>query len=1558
MQMLLQSRYLALSVGIFLFGRASAFVPFGDLDELRPQPLAKFCDPKVKTGPRLCKGMTHKTLEDGGYVGLRWEMHADPDRYLSVDLEKEHGVRILDCTASSLVLELPESHVWHARVGQVIVASTFAHRCEHLYNVVEQAHKEQRDPEEPINHNLYHRITKVISTKWHNEDGSLAAGSSKGKKAHVKVWTKELPSIGHAVPRIQYQFEYVPLEAVDPSPWPERQTNDEIYRDGRWLEEENQKHEERRLDNEYDQSKIPQTRGYSDAPPELHSSQFQKPGQGANTYALGGRFGNGPYAWRGDGGAPIFGGQTVMTDDVKDLLSFKPRNVANFGWNWDFRMNSTKDAEYSYSVSGTKMFVLIKKPYVKAHSLIRLRFRSYTPKDTGHHTRGSDTFFKDGTWTSVTNHASDKVPSIFDDIEQPRVKWVLQMKGHAVVRAKLLAQMRATMHIDTNPLKLVQFPILKNFWKPKWFGTLHFNLGHFPISITPGIQFKAKFFHKGIFRGSFGVGVQGHVVYDPMLEYDSLTGIRALFKTHFEDVRLTPPNWMVSTTHFECGVAFEPTLWIKGMIGHQQSDSKAALALRPYMNMTITRHGSSDIPQSEAKELILYPFRIVGLGGSDGINKMYEVKIVTRYTPLFLGQSAPTLKPEPWLREITSTPAYNYGEVEFRDEAQKWSFGLIPEHELLRLYIHVVIVEMDQYGHKTISKSVAVRCRQISNGICSPGPMVAEFPYSGGRRVQVMIHGVWKDSPVAWLMSRLRGITAEVPEVIINKRYIESIIPGFKIDAYVGNGQVSGENANKPMILVLDHGFRSYPMHLNKHKGYVPNFNSSSLTSTQVLELGTSFLSTWMTTCSLNGVRKCDPAVHLYVGDTLAASARLPEIPWESAYQETRNTQHAEAVGATVYKGKAVPISVALRPTGNQGTIQAELGSNVGMVRLMIVIGSPANWNKFIKPSQYEDVCPGQNFHMVWTITDPYLITQGSHLRFRIRFMINTNQPGGDLYVDSTSTPEMVPQMGEMGFKELKHLARDVDLTAFDSHQDTLGVFRPRFQVSVPIASEYTADTLLLACVEWNDERGYRHEMYTRPVPVVSPRKRERLQQMVRQELAREREHERRWAFLDEDSSRMEEEFVAHRKLTEAIAKGIDVNRDIKATDDESEDSEVRELSAEESVEERKLWGFWDQPSTPMPLANSDGLFDNLWNNKFSNERPWADHQCKKRDLNFAFGAGMLWRVWVERLSLPADLPVLGGMFSDSSLMGLPWAPLFPGWSSAPQSLKDHLPNLLCRGGVCSATLPGCPAWQNKRTFYPEIDITFEKTLRFSSIPNGKFQDIIKTGLAYVFAVLPEAVRLIQHYASVGGEKTHWLATSTKPAYVTVPPPIQTVMPGLPPTVAPGPLYTTPAPAPVAPPAPTPAGYTTAPVAPGAPAVLTVPPLTPGRRLEHQEGHQDHVEKHKLTHKVTVSFAEGLPYEVDDKLMDMMIKQGQFADLWEDEDGKAKVVSYSIRHLDPPQKINGMTILLPAVAGSLLAGMVLAFVVRRRGVKLYERVEDSPSAADSNPSADSGLVTE
>jgi hypothetical protein len=365
------SRRLQLAIGLLLSGSAAAasYMPFAGVEELHMQDLGQFCDAEVKMGTRLCQGKTHRVLEDGGIVSLDWAMNTDPDRILSLDTEHKHGVRLVKCTPSSLELVLPASHERHVRVGELIVGSHFVHGCEHLMQVTDQ----EKVDDEPVNHNLYHRIVKVVKHEYRNADGSLAAGSSTGTVSHVKVWTKEMESLGHAIGSVAYQFAYTPVEAVDDVPFPERRTWDGDYYDGKWADDKHAAGFEG-LSEDYTEIGARRLNQFDHRVESFNPATFSRP---TDQYSAGTLVSpNHDIRYKVDSGRPLFGGSTVTTDDVKSLLHIQPKKVSNFGWNWNFKLNASQDISFNYTVPGNNMYVIIKKPYIKAHSEVFFKFRS------------------------------------------------------------------------------------------------------------------------------------------------------------------------------------------------------------------------------------------------------------------------------------------------------------------------------------------------------------------------------------------------------------------------------------------------------------------------------------------------------------------------------------------------------------------------------------------------------------------------------------------------------------------------------------------------------------------------------------------------------------------------------------------------------------------------------------------------------------------------------------------------------------------------------------------------------------------------------------------------------------------------------------------------------------------------------------------------------------------------------------------------------------------------------------------------------------------------------
>lgn len=412
------------AAGFLLVGSASAaYSPFSGLQELSPHRLVDFCDPTVRAGIRHCHYEFQKQTEDGADVRVHWTAKADPDRILSLDTEAVHGVRLIRCTPSSLELILPETHAKHAARGQFVVGSYFVHSCEHLFNVQDQS-------DGSIEHrNLYHQVTKVQHIHWRS--GVEEAHIAKPRHAHVKLWTRELPSLAHMLPSLSFEFEYMPHEAKHVVKWPKTRT------------------------------------AMSGTEVKHKRAVSAKKLAEANARRLG------EVGWQWDGGYPEHGGTSVIKDNVDGLLDFTKPQVANFGWNWDFEMNSTKETSFNYTVPGTQAFVMFKKPYIKAHAGIYLKFKAAMPADEVPDESGD--FFSEASWsqgratTSPPEIEGDVSPDQFMAMWEPHVQWSARIKGHGVLQARMITQMLSRGDIMQNPLGFVKIPIFRQFERTKWF---------------------------------------------------------------------------------------------------------------------------------------------------------------------------------------------------------------------------------------------------------------------------------------------------------------------------------------------------------------------------------------------------------------------------------------------------------------------------------------------------------------------------------------------------------------------------------------------------------------------------------------------------------------------------------------------------------------------------------------------------------------------------------------------------------------------------------------------------------------------------------------------------------------------------------------------------------------------------------------------------------------------------------------------------------------------------------------------------------------------------------
>lgn len=1197
--------------GFILVGASAAYSPFSGIEELSPRRLVDFCDPEAKAGIRHCHYSFQKRTEDGGDVKLHWTAKADPDRILSLDTEAAHGVRLLRCTPSSLELVLPESHARHAVRGHFVVGSYFVHNCEHLFNVKDHSDGsvEHRD--------LYHIVTKVKNVQWHDSEKKSAAS----RYAHVKLWTRELPSLAHMLPSLSFEFEYVPHEAREVVKWPKTRTA--IVDDA---------HERKRVASGKELA-------------EANARRLDK--------ASG-------VGWSWDGGEPQHGGSNVIHDDINGLLDFTQKRVANFGWNWDFRLNSSKEASFNYTAPGTGCYVMFKKPYVKAHAGIYLKFRATMPLDGD--PGESDEFFDDSKWpTTSTTSASpdddssekkkDVSPDDFMAMWEPHVQWTAKIPGHGVLQARMIAQMLSRGDIMQNPLSFIQLPIFEDLRNTKWFGTMNFALGHMPVSISPGFQFKAKFFHTGIMRGTINLGVITHAKFEPRLDFDSHHGLRADLKLDTKDTTFWPPNWMVSTGHFAMGLALEPSFWLKGwFLKHQQDDTKIALDLRPYLNVSITRHGHKRIPGEERKEVIVYPFRITGLDSK---------KFTHKYVVQVEGDAG-------FQRTLKTKPAMNWGMVEYHDSAADFTFGLMREKELLTKRFAITLIEVveteDQLHPKEIgrSPSVQVLCHSLLNGVCHPSPEV-EIPWKDSK-IKLYVHIVWQDNPLPWFSQRLRGVSASFPGVIIDEEYEEAKDSSGKF---------------KDMSLVLVHDSIRYPVPVVPVK---TEHSSARFRGESIIEFGPTFLSTWRPTCSSQ--EWCDPMIELWIGDKHVSSAAIPEIPWNSHSRMSGTYKKADVnVGHN-----EVPVSVSMKPLSSSSE-STNGGRKIAVIRMMFSVANPSMWNRFVAPYKMIEVNLGKSYTLRWSCASK------AQRKFSVRLMER-------LSPSEASHQEDLHLMTMVGkgtpFTEVNGTAKDLHIQPMESKFNEYAINVFEYKITLD-EQRFKANDEIVAALQWVDVAGITHKMNSNPI-VILPAS----------------------APVSWDSTETGRGEAADEALEDMLPmEGLDTDRRLKG---------LADLNKDGIPDEREYTG----------------------SDKMVMQEKVRAPECAKQDLNFGIGAGLLIRGRVAHLALPMEVPQLD-LFADEPAVALPWKNIVS-WNSNEKDFKDLLPELLCRGGACESTVPGCSeAGHSEKKYWPELHIHWNKAFTFDQSEDRKIREAwetIRKIMAYGFAVLPEAINIVTHAAN------------------------------------------------------------------------------------------------------------------------------------------------------------------------------------------------------------------
>jgi len=760
--------------------------------------------------------------------------------------------------------------------------------------------------------------------------------ASSQKIARMRLLTDEFPSFSHVVPSADIHFSYMPVEALDTVEFPQMRTNF----------------------------------GHPEAARKLQVT------------------------WD-DGGGSIASKANTHINNPDSMINFTPKQISNFGWNWDFFLNSTEEPEFNVTFPGGRGYMKLRQPYVRVHAGIYLNVSSKFHSLTG----------------------------------IPHVQWQAGIKGHGAVSLRMITEVRTTSATLSDPFHELKIPQLERLEKTMWLQPMNFAAGEVPMSVEPGFQMKTRMYHRGAFDGTLQLGGKTRGTLEPQVSFDSIEGLKTSFTGKLLDTELWPPLWMISTDGFEMGTMLEPEIKFRGQFGGHE-DATIAIEARPYLNLTLQRAGQSSHPSGQTNPLVVYPFRIVGLS-STRFNTRYRVKIQANGA------------------EAVTQPHLNWGDVDITDHVSNFQFGYVDKRTVLTQSISVSLIEVGSSG-ETVIGSAQISCTSLLNGECQPSPSIAHIPTSTGQSVQVHLDIVWRENPMSWFASKIRGLSLSFPSVVVAD-------PSM--------------NATGDLALRLTHNGRTYPVTVTS-SGATPILHGQT-----VIELGTQFLDSWGP-CSAS---KCQSGqLELYRGTTLLASSNLPTIPW-SAGTRMQGTSHSlygfmhglssgspgSAMSAMV-GAQMVPVTVALHPTPTSHQVTA-------VINMKAQITEPSSSSLFLKPNSPTEVALGTSFQLIWGIAGTAV---GNSQTFTL--------VPWKVVADSQSVPAM-PQVGNRNLQAVTGLRVAQTLSCSTTTVADASVDKDcTYQYSITWDSTYVSSgDVIVVEVQWSSSQG-SHKMYSSPLQVIS----------------------------------------------------------------------------------------------------------------------------------------------------------------------------------------------------------------------------------------------------------------------------------------------------------------------------------------------------------------------------------------------------------------------------------------------------------------------------------------
>jgi hypothetical protein len=962
---------------------------------------------------------------------------------------------------------------------------------------------------------------------------------------------------------------------------------------------------------------------------------------------------------------------------------WKPLSHANFGWNWDYKTHTVRNPQFRFLLPGMRGYVLLKNPYLKFLGMFHINFTS--------------------NW--------DKIDPFKNP---PIVQMNVHLEGNAHLNADLSLMANVYKNIANNPLSNHAFhiPLLDHWTKEThYFKRLRFFVANIPINIQPGVRCGLTAYHIGLFQGAVRAGLNMKVRVSAQVLYDSRQGASVNFKADALQVKFLPPTWLVFTKHLEIGALLAPSFWLRGGIGRRM-DTTITVEVKPYANASIMQEGEAAYgPQQQVlqKELVIYPFRAINLPAgqewsvgiqANGYSKMTSTAVsMGGYSNLQREKGADYHK----YLQTNNHFHENAGVIEYRDWVPHFRFGLINQRKLLKEPIYVVLF---RGGTEQVGPAVPVYCEAIVNGECQPSPSKAFFTING-QPVVVQLTIAWHHDAVQFLKQQIRVMSIVFPRFALSPEATNDFrkggIPQRIFVRFIRNGRVYHADATHRQV---------------RH-------DLVEIDTRYVQNLGIQWIHAWRVKYgAIEGQEQLteliEPQIELvYVRNgknIVVAKTFLPPVHWGDHCPGFSNPAPIHN-NAGEYIGNIRLDMSMWKAEDRFGQIAQDVekfviggprnhGAPYISATMGLAVHNPQRATRFINPRSHLKWTYSMTHPLVWSLRAGIV---GQRYDFELAaYRVDPNN--GDL--------TQIPLNENINPSKIKAVCQSPPV----KYNSPFADYGDACHFEQPLKPEPNLAGLnVIFKLIWK-QNPLEEQMFSPAVSFVHSPGGRRLADSAEFSTPGDPDPDSRHLRIMEENGNIVVAPVSSKE-------GVDFN--MEEVPPEDREPYVQPQSVRKTRKLQATQGSYSQSVGYQPS-----------NINFTQKMAELHPICSKKNLHYQLGMGLYFRARVRSFHLPR-MPQLGALSTPLSMLagfanGLDTGDRSIWNTDAGQDLAKLLPKDVCKLGVCSGVLPGCPGQLAPTITIPKIEFAYNRPMYWDANASAA----AKNAVAYAMSLFPEAVRI------------------------------------------------------------------------------------------------------------------------------------------------------------------------------------------------------------------------